>query len=360
MHTREATSFPVTTNDRLLRAAKGDHVDRAPVWLMRQAGRYLPEYRKAREGRDFFDTCRDPDLVAEITLQPIRRFPLDAAIIFSDILVVPQAMGMTVEMVPGRGPVFPNPLASTADVAALIRPDVDESLGYVFEAIARTRTALDGRVPLIGFSGAPWTLMAYMVEGSGSKTFSKARAWLHTRPRESQNLLEMLTETIIEYLAGQIRAGAQMVQLFDSWAGLLGPADYRRHAFPYLVRIGEALKLQFPDVPLALFPRGAHYILEDVAESPYDVLSLDWTIDPAVARRRTRGAITQQGNLDPILLFAETRTIRESVRTMIEGFGLQRYIANLGHGMMPEHDPERVADFVRAVHEFSTDVNEKG
>ena len=356
-----SSPYPELKNDRLLRAARGHGVDRVPVWMMRQAGRYLPEYRKIREGLDFFETCRDPDLVTEITLQPVVRFRLDAAIIFSDILVVPQAMGMEVEMQPGRGPVFPGPLKSSLDLDRLVRPDVAQELGYVFEAVRRTRIALEGRVPLIGFSGAPWTLMAYMIEGSGSKTFAKPRAWLHTQPEASDRLLEMLSDVIVEYLSGQIRSGAQFVQLFDSWAGVLGPADYRRYALPPLIRIGAELKERFPDVPLALFPRGAHYVLEDLVGSPYDVVSLDWTIDPAAARKRTEGAITLQGNLDPTILFASSERIRQAVDEMIDGFGVERYIANLGHGMMPEHDPERAADFVRAVQEYATEpkVNTK-
>ena len=321
--------------------------------MMRQAGRYLPEYRRLREGRDFFETCRDPDLVAEITLQPLRRFPIDAAIIFSDILVVPQAMGMDVEMISGRGPVFPEPVRSTSDLSGLQRPNVEETLGYVYEAVSRTRQALEGSVPLIGFSGAPWTLMAYMIEGSGSKTFSKPRAWLHSEPEASHQLLGLLADVITDHLRGQILAGAQMVQLFDSWAGLLGPDSYRRHALPHLIRIGNVLKEEFPDVPLAVFPRGAHYVLEDLVDTPYDVVSLDWTIDPVEARMRTRGKVTLQGNLDPTILFAPRQRIRESVQRMVQGFGVRRYIANLGHGMMPQHDPERVVDFVDAVQEFT-------
>ena len=351
-------SFPTLQNDLILRAARGEAVERAPVWMMRQAGRYLPEYRAAREGYTFFETCRMPNLVSELTIQPVRRFEIDAAIVFSDILVVPIAMGMDVKMVAGTGPVLPDPIVSPADLSRLRSPDVDEELGYVFDAIRVTRNDLEGCVPLIGFSGAPWTLMAYMVEGGGSKSFSRARSWLHLEPRASHRLLDQLTDVVIEYLLGQIQAGAQMIQLFDSWAGLLGPDMFRRFELPQLRRIASALKAAHPEVPLTVFARGAHYALEDLVESDYDVISLDWTIDPAQARVRTQERITLQGNMDPAVLFATENVIRSEVRRMIDGFGVQQYIANLGHGMMPEHDPDRAAVFVEAVHSISSQLAE--
>ncbi len=346
-------SLPPLQNDLILRAARGEAVGRVPVWMMRQAGRFLPEYRAARDGHTFFETCRLPDLVSELTIQPVRRFDIDAAIIFSDILVVPLAMGMDVQMVVGQGPVLPDPIARPSDLERLRNPDVDEELGYVFDAIRRTRIDLDGRVPLIGFSGAPWTLMAYMVEGSGSKSFSHARSWLHLEPAAAHRLLDKLTDVIIEYLMGQIRAGAQIIQLFDSWAGLLGPDVFRSFELSVLRRIATALKAAHPDVPLTIFARGAHYALEDLADSDYDVISVDWTVDPAEARARTGNRVTLQGNLDPAVLFASEEVIRREVHRMVEGFGTQRYIANLGHGIMPDHDPVRAAAFVDAVHSIS-------
>jgi len=352
-----AEQFPALSNDLIIRAARGETVEHVPVWMMRQAGRYLPEYRAAREGHTFFETCRMPDLVSELTIQPVRRFPIDAAIIFSDILVIPIAMGMEVQMVKGVGPVLPAPLSGPADLDRLIKPNVDDTLGYVFDAIRQTRFDLDGAVPLIGFSGAPWTLMAYMVEGGGSKTFSTARSWLRTEPEATDRLLDKLTDTIVDYLLGQIRSGAQIIQLFDSWSGLLGPDIFRRFELPHLNRIASTLKREHPEIPLIIFSRGSHYALEDLSDSDFDVISLDWTMDPAKARERTRGSITLQGNLDPAVLFAPAETIESEVRTMIEGFGTHCYIANLGHGMMPEHDPARAASFVDAVHSISREMN---
>lgn len=345
--------FPPLKNDVLLRAARGEAVPYTPVWMMRQAGRYLPEYRAAREGQTFFETCRDPDLVAELTVQPLRRFPIDAAIVFSDILVVPQAMGLEVQMLKGKGPFFPEPLAGPRDLERLVRPDVEDSLGYVFEAIRRTRTVLDGAVPLFGFAGAPWTLMAYMIEGGGSKSFDAARAWLYAEPAAAERLLEAITDVTEAYLLGQIRAGVQIVQVFDSWAGLLGPDAYRRFAMPSLRRLAATLAREAPEVPRAVFARGAHFALEELATAGYDVVSLDWTIDPAAARSRTGPDVTLQGNLDPAVLYAAPDTIRERVARMLAGFGRGRHIANLGHGMLPDHDPEHAAVFVEAVHSLS-------
>ncbi len=347
----QSDSAPV--NDTLLRAARGRVVSHTPVWMMRQAGRYLPEYRKLREGTTFFETCRNPDLVAEISIQPLERFPLDAVIVFSDILVVPQAMGMEVLMVKGRGPVFPDPLRTTEDLGRLLAPDVEETLGYVFEGLRRTRTGLNGRVPLIGFAGAPWTLMAYMIEGGGSKSFDKARAWLYAQPAAADRLLAAITEVLVEYLDHQVRAGAQFLQVFDSWAGMLGPRAFERFALPHLRVIASELGRRHPDIPLAVFARGAHHALEGLSKAGYDVISIDWTLDPALARQRVGPDITIQGNLDPAVLYGSPKSIREAVGVMLQGFGGERHIANLGHGMLPDHDPEHAAVFVEAVHELS-------
>ncbi len=344
--------FPPLQNDLLLRAARGEDTPRAPVWMMRQAGRYLPEYRALRASSSFFEACRTPALVAEITLQPLERFDLDAAIIFSDILVVPQAMGLEVRMEKGIGPVLPAPLRHPDDLRRLAAPDVPAELGYVFEALTVTRHALAGRAPLIGFCGAPWTLMAYMVEGAGSKQFARARSWLHRYPDASRELLGRLAETLAEYLVRQVEAGAQAVQVFDSWAGLLGPREFEAFALPCLRDLVERFKQAHPDVPCIVFARGAHHALKALADTAYDVIGLDWTMDPAAARRQT-GAKTLQGNLDPAALFADPATIRAAVRRMLEAFGPRRHIANLGHGMHPDHDPARAGVFVDAVHEFS-------
>jgi uroporphyrinogen decarboxylase len=353
------TNFPALQNDLFLRTARGESTERTPVWMMRQAGRYLPEYRAVRADHPFFEVCETPALAAEVTLQPIDRFPLDAAIIFSDILVIPQAMGQEVQMVKGKGPHFPDPLRTPDDLDRLTDPDFsadDPPLGYVFDAITHTRHELAGRVPLIGFCGAPWTLMAYMIEGGGSKTFSQARRWLYVHPEAAKDLLGRLTDALIGYLAGQIRAGAQAVQVFDSWAGLMGPSTFRTFALPYLARIADALKAAFPDTPLIVFAKDAHYALDALADTAYDVIGLDWTMDPQAARVLVGERAVLQGNFDPCLLYAEPETIRREVQHMLAGFGPQRHIANLGHGMHPDHDPEHARAFIEAVHEHSAQM----
>jgi uroporphyrinogen decarboxylase len=345
--------MPALENDRLLRAARRQPVDRTPVWIMRQAGRYLPEYRALRSEDEFFTVCRTPQLAAEVTLQPIRRFDLDAAIIFSDILVVPQAMGMDVQMIKGQGPVFSDPLDSPADLERLIDCDVAESLAYVYDAIELVVGELDGRIPLLGFCGAPWTIMAYMIEGGGSKTFSKSRTWLFAEPEASRRLLDRITDLSIEYLSRQIVAGVSAVQVFDSWAGMLGYREFDTFARPALRRIAKAIKARHPDVPVIGFAKGAAYALGDLADDGFDVLGLDWTVDPLRARNATGDRIALQGNLDPVALFAAPAVIRSHVETMLDAFGPIGHIANLGHGMQPDHDPDHARAFIDAVHEFS-------
>lgn len=349
--------FPPLKNDRLLRAANREEVDKVPVWAMRQAGRYLPEFREVRAGHDFFTVCRTPELACEVTLQPLRRFELDAAIIFSDILVVPQAMGMEVLMVPGKGPVFPNPLKTPEDFERLdFEPDVEKELGYVYKALTLTRRKLEGKVPLIGFSGAPWTLMAYMIEGGSSSTFAKARAWLYKHPDESDKLLNGLTTIIIRYLIGQIKAGAQLVQLFESHAGLLDADTFRRYCLPYLRRIAAEVKDALGPqqaVPMTVFAKGAHYAVLDLCETRYDVVGLDWTMDVEKAQSiaEARGKALQ-GNLDPAALYGSCESVRSDTFKMMRRFGKSGLIANLGHGMHPDMEPERLEAFVNAVHAF--------
>jgi uroporphyrinogen decarboxylase len=347
------SNFPPLQNDLLIRAARREPVERTPVWIMRQAGRYLPEYRALRADEAFFDVVRTPELATEVTLQPLRRFPLDAAIIFSDILVVPQAMGLHVEMIPGQGPYFPEPLRTVEELRRLRRPVIAEALHYVLEALTMTRKALGGKVPLIGFCGAPWTLMAYMVEGGGSKTFSQAKGWLYRVPEASHRLLSLLTDVLVDFLIAQIDAGAQVVQVFDSWAGVLSPEMYRTFALPYLRRIGEAVGQARSGVPRIVFARGAHATLAELASSSYDVVGIDWTIDPRQARQVTQGRVALQGNLDPCALYADPKTIRHLTHQMLQAFGPRGHIANLGHGLHPTHDPERVRVFVEAVHDYA-------
>ena len=357
-----------------MKAAKGEVVDKVPVWVMRQAGRYLPEFRQLREKSDFFTMCQTPELACEVTLQPIQRYDLDAAIIFSDILVVPQALGMEVLMKPGVGPVFTKPLASPEDLELLQSDEKTvPKLQYVFDAITLTRQKLDGKVPLLGFTGAPWTLMSYMIEGGGSKTQSKAKRWLYTHPAASHKLLQMLTDVNIEYLVQQVKAGAQMLQVFESHAEYLGEDLFNEFALPYLKQISQKVKeklasLGLDVVPMVswsavasalagqpnlftfqtVFAKGGHYALESLNDSGYDVIGLDWTMDPKKARTRT--SLTLQGNLDPCALYAPKKDLEAMVKKMGAKFGKTKWIANLGHGIYPDMDPESMETLVNAVH----------
>ncbi len=347
-------AFPPLKNDLILRSARCEPVDRTPVWMMRQAGRYLPEYRALRAEEAFFEVVRTPELAAEVTLQPLRRFPLDAAIIFSDILVIPQAMGLTVEMVKGKGPHFPEPLEGPDDLARLHTPDPAVDLSYVLEALTLTRKRLEGQAPLIGFCGAPWTLMAYMIEGGGSKSFARSKTWLYRYPDASHALLQRLTDALVDYLIAQIDAGAQLVQVFDSWAGMLAPEVFAAFGRPYLQQIAQRVGEARPSVPKIVFAKGAHYALEALGNSGYEVVGLDWTMDPRAARRCVGAGVALQGNLDPCVLYAEPDVIRAEVHRMIEAFGPTGHIANLGHGMHPTHDPDHARVFVEAVHTCSS------
>ena len=348
-------SKPKLQNDLILRAARGEKTETTPVWMMRQAGRYLPEYQAVRDEHSFFEVVSTPELACKVTLQPVERLAVDAAIIFSDILVIPQALGLEVQMVPGKGPQFPAPLTEPEEMERLTRdPDLDATLGHVFEALALTRRRLDGRVPLVGFAGAPWTLMAYMVEGGGSKSFRQARRWLWAHPEDAHALLGTLADLIAAYLVRQAEAGAQVVQVFDSHAGLLGEETFETSALPYLARIAERFKAAHPGVPAIVFAKGAPYALDALADTDYDAISLDWTMDPQAARDVVGGRAALQGNLDPCALYAPPEKIRRRVGAMLEAFGDEGgHVANLGHGMLPDHDPRHAAAFVDAVHALS-------
>jgi uroporphyrinogen decarboxylase len=383
--------FPALKNTTILDVASGSSSTAAqytPVWVHRQAGRYLPEFRSLRQNVDFFTMCQTPTLACEVTLQPIRRFPLDAAIIFSDILVIPQCIGMVVEMHAGKGPVLPQPIRTPDDMQRLkrlSREEIRDNLSYVMKAITLTRLQLHGTVPLIGFSGAPWTLMAYMIEGGGAKSYDKARAWFYRYPKETHELLSLLTHTIIEYLIAQVEAGAQILEIFDSWAGELSPDVFIEFSLPCLKKIAHEVKKRLkesniPIVPMTIFPKGAHYALELLSsESEYDVISLDWSMTRRESRKRlnhvashelngyeanviTRGndsaihktrPMVIQGNLDVSVLYADEERIRSEVRKMIDGFGTDRYIVNLGHGMLPDHDPVKLGIMIDEVHRYS-------
>lgn len=340
----------VLKNDLLLKALRGESVDRPPVWMMRQAGRYLPDYLKLKAKYSFFERCQNPNLATEITIQPVEQVGVDAAIIFSDILVVPQAMGMEVQMVEGKGPLLPMPIQSKKDLLNLRVPDVYESLGYVFDALRLTKHTLAGRVPLIGFAGAPWTLLCYMVQGKGSKTFDEAKAFCFSQPQLAHQLLQMITDTTIEYCRGQARAGADVVQIFDSWGGLLSPADFEEFSMQYIRQIIAAIK---EDCLTILFAKGAWFALESMARTGAHGAGIDWAITPEMARRIAGNKITLQGNFDPSKLLAPIPDIQRSVKDMISAFGVQRYIANLGHGILPNVPVEHAKAFVQAVKEYS-------
>lgn len=336
-------------NDLLLRALRKEKVERPPVWMMRQAGRYLPDYLKLKAKYDFFTRVQTPELATEITLQPIDQVGVDAAIIFSDILVIPQAMGLEVLMEEGKGPSLPKTISTQQDIDALITEGVEESLHYVTDALSLTKKELNGRVPLIGFAGAPWTILCYMVEGKGSKTWDKAKQFAYTEPALAHALLQKITDITINYLKAQVKAGADTVQVFDSWAGALSPEDFKIFAQPYLFRIADALK---DDAPVILFPKGAWYALKDLANSSASGIGIDWCVEPRLARELTGGNITLQGNFDPAKLLAPIPQIKAWVKEMISGFGTQNYIANLGHGITPNVPVDHAKAFVDAVKEY--------
>lgn len=336
-------------NDLLLRAAKGEKVERTPVWLMRQAGRILPEYRAVRASvSGFIELAQTPELAAEVTVQPVDILGVDAAIIFSDILVIPEAMGLPYEMVEKRGPWFPETIKSESDLNKLRIADGVNDLSYVIDAIKITKKNLAGRVPLIGFAGAPWTIFAYMIEGSGSKTFSKARAMLYTEPALSHRLLQLITDSTINYLKAQIEAGADLVQIFDSWAGILGPEQYDEFSLSYIRQICDAID----DVPKTVFAKGASFALGAMADLNCETIGLDWNMEISTSRSLIGMNKTLQGNLDPAALYGNEDQVRTATRKMMEQFKGTRHIANLGHGVYPDIDPAKVKVFIETVKSF--------
>ncbi len=349
-------------NDRLLRALKRQPVDRTPVWLMRQAGRYLPEYRATRaQAGSFLGMAKNPDIACEVTLQPLRRFDLDAAILFSDILTIPDAMGLELYFVEGEGPKFRHTVRSAADVDRLGVPDMETELRYVMDAVRVIRRELDGKVPLIGFSGSPWTLACYMVEGGGSKDFARIKAMALNDPDTLHRLLAVNTDAVIAYLAAQRAAGAQALQVFDTWGGVLGPAMYREFSLPYLTRIARELPRGegAERTPLILFGKGNAGHLEALADSGAEAVGVDWLVELGEAARRCQGKVGLQGNLDPATLYGAPEAIRAQVRRALdsyaEGNGGSRegHVFNLGHGMSPDMDPEHVGVLVDEVHRYS-------
>jgi uroporphyrinogen decarboxylase len=338
-------------NELLLQALKGETLERPPVWMMRQAGRYLPDFMKLKEKYDFFTRCQTPELATEITLMPIDQVGVDAAIIFSDILVVLQAMNIGVEMRDGIGPYIPQPINSKAALDQVTLPDVEEHLGYVFEAVRMTKSALNDRVPLIGFAGAPWTLLCYAVQGQGSKNFDRAKAFCFQEPEMAKELLQRITTTTIAYLREKVKAGADVIQLFDSWGGLLSPDDYQEFSWPYLQQIVDALS---GSVPVIVFGKGCWFALQEMTKSGASALGIDWTCSARNARYLSGGQITLQGNFDPSRLLSPIHEIKTQVKQMINAFGKDRYIVNLGHGILPNIPVDHAKAFVDAVKEYQS------
>lgn len=336
-------------NDLLLRTLRGEATERTPVWMMRQAGRYLPEYMVLREKYGFFERCQTPELACAITIQPIDIVGVDAAILFSDILVVPQAMGLEVQLIESKGPVLPDPIKNVNDLNRVRVPDVNETLGYVFDAIKLIKQELNGRVPLIGFAGAPWTLLCYMVQGKGSKTFDEAKAFCYTQPELAHRLLQMITDTTIAYLKEQVKAGADTVQLFDSWGGLLSPGDFENLSLQYMRQIVAALK---DSVPTIVFAKGAWHSLDAMAATGAQGLGIDWCITPQLARQFAGNKVTLQGNFDPAKLLSPIPVIKKEVTAMLDTFGPGRHIANLGHGILPNVPVDHARAFVDTVKEY--------
>ena len=335
-------------NDLILKAAKGENVERTPVWLMRQAGRILPEYRKIRNSLSGFkELVETPHLAAEVTIQPVDILQVDAAIIFSDILVIPESMGLEYEMIEKKGPFFPKTISNRNDINALNVSNVEDQLSYVFEAIKITKHELSGRVPLIGFAGAPWTILAYMVEGQGSKTFSKAKSFLYREPELAHLLLNKITEITIKYLKLQIKAGADLVQVFDSWAGILSPEYYEEFGFKYLEIICNSIN----EVPKTIFSKGAFFALEKMNNLNCETIGLDWTMSIKNATQIFNNK-TLQGNLDPCVLYGDYNTIEKKTKEMLHKFENYRHIANLGHGVYPDTDPEKVKCFIESVKSY--------
>jgi uroporphyrinogen decarboxylase len=343
-------------NDLILRAARGEKTERTPVWLMRQAGRVLPEYRAVRaRTKGFVEFVKNPELAAEVTIQPVDILGVDAAIIFSDILVVPEAMGLPYQMIEAKGPWFEKTIQTQKDIDRLKVAGPDE-LKYVMKAIELAKKGLNDRVPLIGFAGAPWTILAYMVEGSGSKTFSKAKKFLYTQPKEAHALLEKITQTTVNYLKGQLTAGADMVQLFDSWAGVLSPGQYSEFSLKYIARICDELtgskQTAVGNVPIiTVFAKDAHFARKQMRELNCSVIGLDWTMDIHESREMIGNGKTLQGNMDPCLLYADLETIKKETINMLNAFGPRNHIANLGHGLYPDLEVDKVKCFIDTVKE---------
>lgn len=339
-------------NDLFLRACKKQNVERTPIWIMRQAGRYLPEYRAVRARADFLTMCKTPELAAEVTLQPIDIINVDAAIIFSDILVIPEAMGMHLEMHEGRGPVFPKPIRSEQDSIELRNIDPTKDLKYVLDAVSLTKKELNSRVPLIGFSGSPWTLLTYMVEGRGSKNFAEVKKLIYNNPSLAHKILDKLSDVIANYLSAKIESGCNAVQIFDTWGGVLSPHDFLEFSLQYVEKIISKIKRK--DEPVIFFAKGVHHNIDRMASAGADVLGLDWTMNLGEVRKQVGDKVALQGNLDPTVLYGNKEYIHQEVKRVLGSFGNGNgHIFNLGHGILPDIDPENVKALVQFVKEES-------
>jgi uroporphyrinogen decarboxylase len=339
-------------NDLFLRACKRQRVERTPVWIMRQAGRYLHEYRAVREKADFLTLCKTPELAAEVTIQPVDIIGVDAAIIFSDILVIPEAMGMELELIESKGPVFHHPVRNEDDLKSLKRIDPSKDLKYVLDAVSLTKRELNDRVPLIGFSGSPWTLMTYMVEGKGSKSFSNVKKLIYNNPSLAHKILDKLSAAVADYLSAKIQAGANAIQIFDTWGGILSPHDFKEFSLEYISKVIDNIKKN--DEPIIVFSKGVHYKLDKLAGCGADVIGLDWTMDIGEVRNQIGDKVAIQGNMDPTVLYANKNAIKNEVDRILNSFGGgSGHIFNLGHGILPDVDPENAKAMVRFVKEES-------
>ena len=361
------SQFPPLKNDLLLRTLRGETVERPPCWIMRQAGRYLPEYKEVKGDRDFFTMCRTPEIACELTIQPVRRYKglIDAAIIFSDILVIPQALGMTVEMIEGQGPHFPQPLRTTEDVQRVLEYDADVtvSLAWAFEAIALTREKLQGEVPLFGFCGGPWTLLVYMCEGGGSRLFRFAKQLINEKPELAKLLLQKITDVAVDFLARQVQAGAQVLQVFESWGGELSAMDFDEFSLPFLQQIAQRVPLRLKelgitdDIPIIVFAKGSWYALDRLcAIEGFAGVSIDWSWDPHAAVAVNQGRVALQGNIDPGVIYGSDEVIEKKVKFMVDAFGggKRNYIVNFGHGTHPFMDTEKIRFFLEMCHKYGS------
>lgn len=346
-------------NDLFLRACKKEETERTPIWVMRQAGRYLPEYRAVRAKADFLTMCKTPELATEVTLQPIDLIGTDAAIIFSDILVIPEAMGMHLEMHEGRGPVFPEPIRIKADAEKLLNIDPTKELKYVLDAVSLTKKELDQRVPLIGFSGSPWTLMTYMVEGSGSKNFSKVKKMIYDEPELAHFILDKLADTCADYLSAKIEAGADAIQIFDTWGGILSPKDFYTFSLQYIEKIIS--KIKRTEQPVIAFAKGVHHSYDKLANCGADVIGLDWTINIGDVRNKIGDKVALQGNMDPTILYADKNIIEQRAEEVLNSYGNGTgHIFNLGHGILPDIPPENLKALVNYIKTASAKYHKKG